>query len=272
MSDNIPDLYNIYNAYDDENVEFDGSIKITSIEEAIEDTGLKILVYGVSGAGKTCLAATTGKPTLIISSEAGLLSLKGAPDYYQTTKISYTKQLNTIYHHLALAKKKQYDWIVIDSISEIAETILENEMKHLKDGRQYWWTMAEKVKIIIKGFRDLAGYNVLFTAKQDRFVDKNTNRTYYCPSVPGQSLQQDLPHLFDEIFNLRVDTNQNSDEFRILQTGLDIQYLAKDRSGKLEIFEEASIKQIEMKIRGDDYVKYIKPDQQQKIENETQAN
>ena len=38
--------------------------------------GLKIGVAGLVGAGKTSFCATTGAPTVIISAEAGLLSLR----------------------------------------------------------------------------------------------------------------------------------------------------------------------------------------------------
>ena len=52
------------------------AINITSIEDALTDNGLKILVHGPAGSGKTVLCATTGMPTILLSAEAGLLSLK----------------------------------------------------------------------------------------------------------------------------------------------------------------------------------------------------
>ena len=53
------------------------SIKLTSTAQAAVDNGIKVLVHGPAGSGKTTLCATTGEPTVIISAEAGLLSLRG---------------------------------------------------------------------------------------------------------------------------------------------------------------------------------------------------
>ena len=53
-------------------------IKITTVDESLEFQGTKMLVHAPAGAGKTTLAATAGEPTLILSAEAGLLSIAGA--------------------------------------------------------------------------------------------------------------------------------------------------------------------------------------------------
>ena len=52
------------------------ALKLTTTKQAAQLNGLKMLVYGASGAGKTRLCATTGAPTVIISAESGLLSLR----------------------------------------------------------------------------------------------------------------------------------------------------------------------------------------------------
>ena len=53
------------------------AIKLTTTAQAAIDNGIKLLVHGPSGAGKTSLCSTTGEPTVIISAESGLLSLRG---------------------------------------------------------------------------------------------------------------------------------------------------------------------------------------------------
>ena len=52
--------------------------RIVSPSELVENQGAKILMYGASGAGKTTTCATAPGKTLIISMEAGLLSIKDA--------------------------------------------------------------------------------------------------------------------------------------------------------------------------------------------------
>jgi len=52
-------------------------MKLKSTKDAAS-SGIKALVYGLSGIGKTALAATTGDlpSTIIASAENGLLSLR----------------------------------------------------------------------------------------------------------------------------------------------------------------------------------------------------
>ncbi|WP_163493093.1 AAA family ATPase, partial [Haemophilus influenzae] len=56
------------------------AIKLTNTKEATAKNGIKVCVYGQAGAGKTVLCATTPnlEKTIIISAEAGLLSIAEA--------------------------------------------------------------------------------------------------------------------------------------------------------------------------------------------------
>ena len=58
--------------------------------------------------------------------------------------------------------------------------------------------------------------------------------------------------MFDEIFALRVEPDpQNPGQFvRVLQTGRDVAYDCKDRSGLLDMFELPNIANIARKIAG----------------------
>jgi hypothetical protein len=59
-----------------------------------------------------------------------------------------------------------------------------------------------------------------------------------------------LPYLFDLVMALRVVADDKGNLNRWLQTGADTQYTAKDRSGKLEMFEEPDFSAICAKILG----------------------
>jgi hypothetical protein len=52
------------------------AIALSSTKQSAQLSGLKFLVHGPAGAGKTTLCGTTGEPTVIISAESGLLSLR----------------------------------------------------------------------------------------------------------------------------------------------------------------------------------------------------
>jgi hypothetical protein len=224
-------------------------IKITTVKEAVQDVGLKILVHGIAGSGKTVMCATAGVPTLIISAESGLLSIKDAPDYVKTTPIKTMDDLIEVHEYLA-NEKHEFQWIALDSISEMGEVVLAEEKQVNKDARAAYGELITSMTDIIKKFRDLP-LNVIMTAKQKRYTDQDTNRTHYGPDLPGQNLANSLPYLYDEVFALRVEKNDDGKIYRTIQTGPDIQYIAKDRSGKLDLFEKPNLKHISAKVFAD---------------------
>jgi len=50
--------------------------RIVSPDDLVDKQGAKILVYGAAGSGKTTLCSTGLGKILVISAEAGLLSIK----------------------------------------------------------------------------------------------------------------------------------------------------------------------------------------------------
>lgn len=226
------------------------AIKLTSTRESATNNGVKILVYGQAGAGKTCLAATTGGTPLLISAEAGLLSLRHTD--IAVAEIKTIQDLEEVYQALATNHPDfaVFDWICIDSISEIAEVVLSSAKSEVKDPRQAYGILSDEMQKLIRKFRDLPR-NVYVSAKQERLKDEESGRLMYQPSAPGTKLGQSLPYFFDEVFAYRVDYNlENPDNTaRYLQTQPCHNYMAKDRSGVLNKFEEPNLALIAEKIR-----------------------
>ena len=52
-------------------------MKIVNLQERLLQATLNVVVYGQAGAGKTSLIKTLPGRVLVVSAEAGLLSLKG---------------------------------------------------------------------------------------------------------------------------------------------------------------------------------------------------
>jgi len=204
---------------------------------------VKVLVHGPSGSGKTRLCATTGGKTLIISAEAGLLSLRGTD--IDVFEIKNVDDLRTIYAHLLT--DKVYDWICLDSISEVAETVLAAELKVNKDPRKAYGELAATVSELIRCFRDLPK-NVYFSAKQDRVKDDVTGQVFFGPSAPGQKLGASLPYFFDIVLALHNWKDENGVIQSGLQTQRDDRFEAKDRSGALSLAEPADLSKIYAKI------------------------
>ncbi len=223
-------------------------IKITSISEALESNGIKILIHGLAGSGKTVFCATTGVPTLIISAESGLLSIAGAPDYIKTTVVKTIYELEQVYDYV-FNNPGLFKFVALDSISEIAEVLLADEKKNSKDPRQAYGNLSDRMLSILRGFRDLPDIDVIMSCKQVSRENSDTGITTFVPSLPGQALTNAIGYLFDEVFALRVEKDEDGHDYRTIQTGRDRNYEAKDRSGVLEMFEAPSARKIIEKIR-----------------------
>lgn len=223
-------------------------IKMTTTDQASAVHGVKVLVYGQSGVGKTVLCATAPNP-VIISAEAGLLSLRRVS--IPVIEVSNVDQLAEAHLWcLKSAEARQYDTICIDSISEIGEVVLANAKRQVKDPRQAYGELLEKMLITIKAFRDLQGKHVYMSAKMEPMKDELTGIVRYGPSMPGQKLGPQLPYLFDEVFRLGINKTPQGEEYRFLQTQPDLQYEAKDRSGSLDRMEPPDLTHIINKILG----------------------
>lgn len=143
---------------------------------------------------------------------------------------------------------KSFDWICLDSISEIAEVCLAAEKKSTKDPRAAYGALADKMGHIVRSFRDLRGKNVYFSCKQAREKDESSGSTLYVPALPGKMLTQGISYYFDFVFALRVEKDAESQPYRVLQTSRDFNYECKDRSGSLDMFEHPNLAAIAAKI------------------------
>ena len=219
-------------------------MKLTTSREAAQVGGLKVLVYGGPGAGKTTLCATLPAP-IIISAEAGLLSLRRYD--IPVIEVSTLEDVEQAYLFLQKKESEAYQWVCLDSISEIAEVVLSRERKATKDPRQAYGALAEHMFDLLRAFRDLPR-NVYMSSKMEKTKDEVTGAMLYSPSLPGQRLGQGIGYLFDELFSLRVERDPEGQPTRWLQTGSDKQYQAKDRSGVLELFEPPDLGAIALKI------------------------
>lgn len=222
---------------------------------------VKVLIYGNSGMGKTLLCATAPRP-LIISAESGLLVLNkrnleklfgvGNPSItydIPVMKIVTVQDLTEAHNWLvSSAEARNYDTVCIDSLSEIGEVVLNNAKRQVKDPRQAYGELIEKMETAIRTFRDLQNKHVYMSAKLEPMKDEATGIVQNGPSMPGAKLGQKLPYFFDEVFKLGVNKDQQGNPFRYLQTIADLQNIAKDRSGALDVMEPPHLAHVFNKI------------------------
>lgn len=238
------------------------AIQLVSADSLAASNGVKIVVYGRSGMGKTMLSCTMPNP-IILSAESGMLSLKreniervwGAG----RNDISYdipVIQINTVQDlidaevYLRTDPQGMTFNPILDSATEIAEQVLANAKKQVKDPRQAYGELIEQMTKTIKAFRDLPGRHVLLNFKEERSKDEGTGLTLAGPSLPGQKMGPATPYLTDEVFQLFAGKNPDGSMYRAFRTQPDFSADAKDRSGALDEIEFPHIGHIINKIMG----------------------
>ena len=207
------------------------AIKIKSTKN-ITMNGVNMVIYGDSGVGKTTLISQLDN-AIVLSAEQGLLSLKKFDiDYIE---IANAEDVDEAYE---LVRKSDYDHIVFDSLTEIAEVVLFQIQADLvkkgkgKDKRQSYGELAEAFGVMIRKFRDIKGKNTIFMAKEKNIYDEEGIVIRYAPMMPGRVLPHGLPYLVDEVFCYMMDRKG-----RYFLTSADRKRPAKDRSGELETRE-----------------------------------
>ena len=219
------------------------SVKSTG---GLASNGVKLLVYGQSGAGKTSLIPTLPDP-IVLSAEGGLLSIQDADLPY--IEIASMDDLKEAFEWMSTPEGLNFKSVALDSISEIAEVVLNHEKKIAKDPRQAYGAMQEQMADIIRAFRDLPGRHVYMSAKLEKSTDE-MGRILYAPSMPGNKTGQSLPYFFDEVLALRVEKDADGNTQRAIMCDSDGLWLAKDRSGKLGAWEAPDLGEIIAKIGG----------------------
>lgn len=112
------------------------AIQVKKTKGAASRDGVKFLIYGGSGMGKTTLLSSMGR-TIIISPEKGDLALNDA-DNCESISVNTLLELREAYNYV-VANKENYDTVGIDSISEIGQMVVSElkkdpEFSSMKDG------------------------------------------------------------------------------------------------------------------------------------------
>lgn len=216
------------------------------------------LVVGPSGIGKTSLVRTLPDPEskiLIISAESGLACLDGtAIDVIEVDPLKPMESLEEIYDALTTdAYKKKYNYIFVDSLTEIGQLIVSELKKdphygQPKNALPMWGKYGELMATIVKGYRDLSDYSVIFTCLDA--VEKDGLEKLESFNLQGSSIKNNVKAWFDLVLFYKVYRDEEGNNIRKLVTDISESPLAKDRTGKLEAFEDACLSTIIAKITG----------------------
>lgn len=221
------------------------SLQIKSTRDIANFQHINAIIYGQSGIGKTVLCSTAPKP-LIVDAEAGLLSLANID--VDSVHVKNLNDIKEVYKFL-LKGEHDYQTVCIDSLSEVAEQILVEYKAVERDPRAAYGKMADEIFAIVRSFKKLP-IHTFFITKQTKVVDEFIGRTTFGPSYPGKQLEQNLQYHIDLVLAMRIG-QKDGKKFRYLQSQPDVQYDAKDRSGKLDAKERPDLTALIAKIQAD---------------------
>ena len=214
------------------------------------------LVIGPAGIGKTSLLRTIPEEekACTLSAEAGLLCVRdlvqeGRVEGYEIKSLQdFREAFQLLAHNQEM--KDRYQWVFIDSLTEISARCVE----HFKDlypdkgdSFKLWGDYTDTLVSLIKGFRDLASYNVVFTCLEQIEKD-DANRRYIGPATAGKQVKELLTSFFDEVFYMTAFSDDEGQAYRSSVTQPWERRPGKDRSGKLEMIEKPDLKIIKSKI------------------------
>lgn len=254
---------------------------MTHADRAIKGHFVKMAIFGPPGIGKTSLLKTLDEPTLCIDLEAGMLSVQdwegdavgiktweearniacllGGPNPALGDKESYSKRdydrLSKDYADPALFDK--YTCIFIDSITvasrlcfKWAQLQPESLNKYGKlDTRAAYGLLAREMTAWITQLQHIQNKDIVMVGLLDKKSDDD-NKTTWMLQCEGAKTALEIPGILDEVLCMIPSTNQKGQVERkfVCQINSD-EYPAKDRSGRLNLYEEAHLGKVLKKIK-----------------------
>ena len=221
-----------------------------------------MLFYGVSGIGKTSLIKTLPEldKVLVLDTENGLASLQmqGIDVAYKPLAYDDNNVLLTEAQRFEEFKKfieyiktpectSRYNVLFVDSLTEIAQNIHRHMKEKHGDGFKLWGEYTAAMQDLIKFFRDLDHYTVIFTALEERIDDEDTGTSYYFPAIGGRKVKEAVLPAFDVVGRMVLDKEGQ----RLLICKPTAKTQAKDRLGCLAEIEQPNLKTILNKLKGE---------------------
>lgn len=217
--------------------------------------GVKLCVYGKAAVGKTPLAKTVSKP-LILASEDGVGTVSGAN--IPLIRVRDTATMRGLINWLSVpANIAAYDWIILDSLSNLTHLIFTEVTTTVKsnDPRKYYGELTDRVIPFLEALFKL-DKNVVVTMWQGDETNAVGMFQRYVPVTKGQAIATYCMHFFDVTMNMALHQVQQQQAdgtvanvtIPFLQTREFNQIFARDRHQRLDNFEPADLTHIYNKL------------------------
>jgi hypothetical protein len=258
---------------------------ITADERQAEARGIKAVIFGKSGIGKTYLLLTLDEgTTLFIDLEAGDLAVqhwRGAsirprtweecrdlalflagpnPALRDDQPYSAAQYARVLQAYGDPARMDGFATIFVDSITVAGRLCFQwcrgqpeafAEKTGKPDIRGAYGLHGREMIAWLTHLQHTRGKNIIFVGILDEKLD-DFNRKVFSPQIDGSKTGLELPGIVDEVLTLAA----IKDEAGALRRALICQtlnpwgYPAKDRSGRLDLVEEPHLGRLFEKIRG----------------------
>jgi AAA domain len=201
--------------------------------------GVKAVIYGPPGSGKTPVINTAPRPVLL-ACEPGLLSMRGSN---VPTWEGYTpKRIDEFFEWVfGSTETKNFDTICVDSTSHMAEIYLDAALNgKSKSGQKMhglaaYGEMARNTLEHLETLYYVRQKHTYLIAKQE-IINEN-GLTLKRPYYSGKELPVKLPHKFDQILQLDIQNVPGVGQVKAFRCQASIDVSARDRTGMLAEFE-----------------------------------
>lgn len=245
---------------------------ITADQRVSERSGVKALILGPYGIGKTSLLRTLDPATtLFVDGEAGDLAVQDVPaDTIRPLTWPECRDLaayiggpnpalpeTAVYsaaHYAAVLEQfggpealAKYETIFVDSITKVSRLALQWAQQQPEafndrgkaDLRGAYGLLGREMLAWVTQLQHTRGKNVIFTCAMEQAKD-DFGRLQWEPHLEGSKTGRELPGIVDEVISFTLLDDGAGSAYRAFVTQKDNPYglPAKDRSGRLELIEE----------------------------------
>lgn len=262
------------------------SLPIVSADERLkEKRGIKGVIFGKSGIGKTSLLWTLpADKTLFFDLEAGDLAIEGwdgdsiRPRTWQECRdfavfiggpnpALRDDQPYSPAHYTAVCEKfgdptvlDKYDTVFIDSITVAGRLCFQwakgqpqafSEKTGKPDTRGAYGLHGQEMIAWLTHLQHTRGKNIWFVGILDEKLD-DFNRKIFQPQIDGSKTGLELPGIVDQVVTMAEIAAGDGQAFRafVNHTLNPYGFPAKDRSGRLSLLEEPHLGKLMAKIKG----------------------